>query len=128
MILNGIVVRGCGHFTHRMATFPDVFYRATGESLFPGTLNVDVGRKIRIKEDFRIPGIDIDEPEQDLLFEKCLINEIPSYRIRPYHLTTGEGGHGDHILEIACANKIPNVGYGTSVEIRLFREISCPLS
>ncbi len=51
-VLKGSVVRGCGHFTHRMSNFPEPFRSAIGETLFPGTLNVDVGRPIGIKEDF----------------------------------------------------------------------------
>jgi hypothetical protein len=33
----------------------------------------------------------------------------------------GNGGHGDHILEITCNRKIPNVPPGAQVEIALFR-------
>jgi CTP-dependent riboflavin kinase len=112
-ILQGTVVRGCGHFTLRMLNFPEAFSNATAETLFPGTLNVDVGRPIEIRQDFRILGKDINEPTQDLLFERCAINGIPAYRIRPIVLMTGQGGHGDHIIEVACAERIPNVAYGT---------------
>ena len=31
----------------------------------------------------------INEPGQDLLIERCRINEIPAYRIRPLDLATG---------------------------------------
>jgi len=79
-ILKGTVVSGCGHFTQRMKRYPDVFSEATGEKLFEGTLNVDVGRTVKIREDFRISGANICEPTQDLLFEKCQINGIPAYR------------------------------------------------
>jgi CTP-dependent riboflavin kinase len=103
-----------------MTQYPEVFERATGERLYPGTLNVNVGERIPIKEHFRIRGTELNELEQDLLFEVCRINQIWSYRIRPFHLVTGEGGHGDHILEIACSQKIPNDSPGTEVEIALF--------
>jgi len=69
---------------------------------------------------FRIRGTEINEPEQDLLFEVCRIGQIWAYRIRPFHLATGEGGHGDHIVEIACAQKIPNASSGERVEIAFF--------
>ena len=91
-----------------------------GERLYRGTLNVNVGKPIPVREHFRIRGTEINEPEQDLLFEVCRINQIWLYRIRPFHLVTGEGGHGDHILEIGCSHKIPNVLPGTEVEIALF--------
>jgi hypothetical protein len=43
-----------------------VFERATGEELYPGTLSVDVGRPIPIKEPFRIEGRELNEPEECL--------------------------------------------------------------
>jgi len=124
--LRGVVVQGCGHFTVRMTKFEEVFRKATGESLVPGTLNIEVARPIPIKVDIRITGEDINEPEQDLLIEKCAINGIPAYRIRPYNLTTGGGGHGDHILEIACSKRIANATVGSPLEVTLFRDIDPP--
>ena len=111
MILLGRIVTGAGHARQRMARYPRVFLNATGEVLVEGTLNVNVGRNVPVREDFRIRGSEIDEPGQDLLFEACRINGIPAYRIRPYVLTTGEGGHGDHILEIACCQIIKHKGW-----------------
>ncbi len=122
IVLKGKVVSGFGHFKPRMDSFPEVFRGATGETLFPGTLNVDVNRPIKIKQHFKISGAEIKEPEQDLLFEICRINGIWAYRIRPYNLENGTGGHGDHILEIACAQRIPDAVCGSEVEITLFRE------
>lgn len=122
IVLKGVVQKGVGHFQIRISKYRAIFKKATGEDLFPGTLNVNVGRKIEIVEHFRIKGSDIGEPDQDLLFERCLINGIKAYRIRPFHFPSrGGGGHGDHILEIAASKKIENVGHGTVVEITLFR-------
>jgi len=98
IILKGSVcpdAEGMKHFSRRMTQCPEVFERATGERLYPGTLNVHVGRPIPVREYFRIRGTEINEPEQDLL-------------------------HGDYIIEIACSQKIPNVPPGTEVEIALF--------
>jgi CTP-dependent riboflavin kinase len=120
--LQGIIARGFGHFTQRMTNYPDVFRRATGVDLFTGTLNVDVGREITIKEDFRIKGTEIGEPLQDLLFERCAINGIAGYRIRPFVLATGEGGHGDHVLEICSTQQIPDAAPGNIVQVTLFRD------
>ena len=102
-IVVGTLHNGSGDFTKRMTQFPGVFQQATGEELFPGTLNVRVKKQIKINEHFRIRGFDINEPEQDLLFEICRTNGIWAYRIRPYNLKNGSGGHGDHIIEIACS-------------------------
>jgi CTP-dependent riboflavin kinase len=123
IILKGLVcpdAEGLKHFSKRMTQYPEVFERATEEKLFPGTLNVNVGKPIPVREHFRIRGTEINEPEQDLLFEVCRINQIWAYRIRPFHLATGEGGHGDHILEITCSQKIV-VSPEDEVEIALFR-------
>ena len=111
--------QGLKHFSRRMTQYPEVFERATGERLYPGTLNVNVGRPILIKEHFRIRGAEINEPGQDLLFEVCRTNGLWAYRIRPLD-AMGCGGHGDHIIEIACSRKIPNVGPGAEIEIALF--------
>ena len=122
IVVEGKVVPACGDFKRRMTNFPEAFRRATGEELFKGTLNVDVGREIAIREEFRILGTEINEPTQDLQFERCAINDIPAFRIRPYVIATGEGGHGDHILEISCGREIPNAGYGCVVRVTLFRD------
>jgi len=123
MLLKGIVCpewQGMKHFSRRMREYPDVFERATGEHLYKGTLNVNVGKPIPVREHFRIRGTEINEPEQDLLFEVCRLHQIWAYRIRPFHIVTGEGGHGDHIVEIAASCKIPNVAPESEVEIALF--------
>jgi len=120
--IKGIVVTGVGDFKKRMTKYPKVFERATGEKLVKGTLNVRVKRRIQVREHFRILGKDINEPMQDLLFEKCFINGIPAYRIRPLNLLNGSGGHGDDTLEIACSQEIPNVPPGTVVEVTLSRD------
>lgn len=122
MLVRGHIVRGCGHFQSRIANHPDVFENHTGQELFPGTLNVKIDRQIKVTEDFRIRGTEIGEPAQDLIFERCKINGIEGFRIRPQHLATGQGGHGDETLEIACAQRLPGVEIGAEVEIELFRE------
>ncbi len=123
IILKGRVCRdgdgaGCKHFSRRMTEYADVFLKATGELLIPGTLNVDVGRDVPVKEHFRIHGREINELE-DFQFEVCRINGNWAYRIRPLN-TAGGGGRGDCIIEIACSKMIPDVPPGTVVEIALF--------
>lgn len=122
IFLKGAVQNGVGHFKPRINNFSEVFRNATGESLFPGTLNIKVEVLVPPREHFRIIGAEIGEPEQDLLFEVCRINGIWAYRIRPYHLATGGGGHGDDILEIACSQKINNLTQDSLVEVALFRD------
>jgi len=94
---------GLKHFSRRMREYPEVFERATGERLYEGTLNVNVGERIQIKEHFRIHGKELNEQE-DFLFEICRINGIWAYRIRPLD-AMGGGGHGDHIIEITFSRK-----------------------
>ena len=120
MFVKGHIVSGLNHFQQRIARYRGVFKEWTGPELFPGTLNVKIDRQIEIKEDFRIKGTEIGEAEQDLIFERCKINGIEGFRIRPFDLQTGLGGHGDDTLEIACAERVPCVGIGTEVEIELF--------
>jgi CTP-dependent riboflavin kinase len=122
MLLRGRIVPGFQHFTTRMTRFPDVFRGATGCTLYPGTINVRIDRPISIAEAFRIAGTLIEEPEQDLLFEPCRINGYDGFRIRPYRLATGQGGHGDDTLEISCAGKIPDVDPGREAVVELFRD------
>lgn len=122
MIVRGQIVRGCNHFQARMTKYRHVFTKAAGVDLFPGTLNVKIDGQIEAREDFRIKGTEIDEPGQDLIFERCRINGIEAFRIRPLHLATGMGGHGDDTLEIAAAQRVPSVEIGTEVEVELFRE------
>ena len=105
-----------------MTEYPDVFERATGQRLFPGTLNLDVREQIPAREHFRILGSDIGEPGQDLLFEVVRVNDLWAYRIRPLDLRTGGGGHGDHILEIAAASELrPALARADVIEVGLFR-------
>jgi CTP-dependent riboflavin kinase len=120
--VKGRIVTGVQDFRKRMTLFPEVFREATGQALYPGTLNVKIDREIKIKEDFRIQGVSLGDPQQELLFEKCLINGTNAYRIRPRHITTGAGGHGDHIREIACPAWIPNAICGSEVEVSFFRD------
>lgn len=89
-----------------MERFPEVFQAATGERLFPGTLNVLLAEPLPVCTDIRIPGTAIEEPEQDVLLERCRINGIDAWRLRPYQPADGSGGHGDHILEIVCAREL----------------------
>jgi CTP-dependent riboflavin kinase len=119
----GRIVKGNGHFSGLMTRYRDVFQSAVGQALYPGTLNVKIDTKITIKEEFRISGADIGEPDQDLLFEKCRVNGIDAYRLRPYNLQTGRGGHGDETLEIV-SQFIPNVRIGAKVEITFFRDLT----
>ena len=124
MKVTGQITDGVGDFRVRMARFADVFERVAGERLFPGTLNIDIGRPMKCREDFRIRGTEIGEPGQDLLFERCLIAGHRAYRIRPYQLRGGGGGHGDHILEIASALELRPMFLGRedAVEIEFFRD------
>lgn len=126
--LKGRVVPGHGHFGKRLQreNFRVACFRVTGEWFIKGTVNVEVGRCIQIKEDYRVLGNDVCEDE-DFIFEKCLINGTPAYRVRPSHPRTGSGGHGDDTLEIISSQEIPNVATSTEVKITLMRDDIKPL-
>jgi len=102
-----------------MTEFAAAFREATGENLYPGTLNVKVTEPVPIREHFRI-GDPIDR-NQNLLFEICRVNGLWAYRIRPSNIQTGEGGHGDDTIELACSQEVPNAGHGNVVSIEFFR-------
>lgn len=124
-IVSGKIQNGCGHFTKRMCDYPDVFENATGEKLYPGTLNIHTDDKVPVHEHFRIIGQQINEPNQDLLFEICRVNGIWAYRIRPLNLENGKGGHGDHVLEIACKIRLRDMDNfkDNEIKIELFRAL-----
>ena len=113
--------KGSGDFKKRMISFPEEFLRATGEKLFPGTLNVEIDKPLAVKEHFRMR--DVQDPEQDLLFEICRVDRVWAYRIRPFNRETGAGGHGDHILEITSSQEIPNAHEGSPIKISFFRDV-----
>jgi CTP-dependent riboflavin kinase len=126
MIVVGKVRNGLGHFRQRMTRYPEVFRNATGEDLYPGTLNIELDRQIPIKEEFRIRGTDIGEPDQDLLFEVCRLDNIRVFRIRPFNLESGGGGREDHVLEIAskyCLKEHLKLVEGSAVEITLLGDL-----
>lgn len=104
--VQGTVEEGIGAWRPRMERFPEVFRQLTGELLFPGTLNVRIEQPLAIRAEFRIAGAEIGEPEQDMLFERCRVNGIEAFRLRPFQPATGLGGHGDHILELVSARAL----------------------
>src|SRR5438445_4374680 len=124
IVVSGTIANGVGHFRQRMLKYPEAFRQVTGENLFTGTLNIQTGRHIALNEHFRLKGTLIGEPEQDLVFEICRINRVWAYRIRPLHLATGTGAHGDSVIEIACAQELrPSLSAsGVDIEVELFRE------
>jgi CTP-dependent riboflavin kinase len=113
----GEIVHGIGHFRQRMTKYEAVFTEAVGHRLEPGTLNVRIDRMLRCQEHFRIRGCLIGEPEQDLLFERCVVAGQPAYRIRPIQLSDGLGGHGDNVLEIASEVRLRDLFRDNKVEI-----------
>src|SRR5450759_5173294 len=62
LILRGTIFNGVGHFRPRIENYPDVFEAATGEKLFPGTLNLRVARAVPPVEHFRVLGSPICAP------------------------------------------------------------------
>ena len=106
MRVSGRVIHGTGAWRPRIERFPQVFIAHFGYPLFPGTLNVLLDAPLPVRAEFRIPGSEIGEPEQDMLFERCLIDGLEAFRLRPFQPATGAGGHGDHILEIVSPQEL----------------------
>ena len=119
IILEGKVQPGSRHWSARIPKNLAAFQKATGENLYPGTVNVKVGSCVPIREHFRIFGSEIEESE-DFLFEVCRINGLWAYRVRPLN-SVGTGGAGDSVLEITCTQKIASVEDGAKVSVELFR-------
>jgi ribosomal protein S18 acetylase RimI-like enzyme len=116
MRVSGRVIAGTGAWKPRIERFPEVFTAHFGFPLFPGTLNVLIEVPLPVRAESRIPGSEIGEPEQDMLFERCLVNGFEAFRLRPFQPATGAGGHGDHILEIVSAHELrPLLGEPGSV-------------
>src|ERR1035437_6695049 len=81
LLIKGIVQVGLQHFTRRMTEHSHVFEEAFGCLPYPGTINVRVDRLIRIQPTFSIR--DPIDAQQELLIERCLINGLAAFRIRP---------------------------------------------
>ena len=113
-----------------MSAHEAAFTAAVGERLQAGTVNVQLAVPVPVREHFRLVGATIGEPQQDLLFEVVRIGPHWGYRIRPLNLITGAGGHGDHVIEVACALRLPSkiTAVGSVVELTFFRNFLNPLS
>jgi CTP-dependent riboflavin kinase len=121
-VIKGIVQVGLQHFTHRITNHARVFAEAFGCTPYPGTINVRVDRPITIQPEFSIP--DPREKRQELLIERCSINGLPGFRIRPSVIDNPIlGGHGDNILEISSCTEIPGIAPDAEVTIEFFREL-----
>jgi CTP-dependent riboflavin kinase len=122
LLIKGIVQVGLQHFTRRMTEHSHVFEEAFGCLPYPGTINVRVDRLIRIQPTFSIR--DPIDAQQELLIERCLINGLAAFRIRPSVIGNPDaGGHGDDILEISSCTEIPGIAPDVEVTIEFFREL-----
>ena len=126
---SGTVKPGIGDFGPRMSEHQAAFTAVTGERLFPGTLNVHLEIPVPPREHFRLSGASIGHPHEDFLFEVIRIAAYWAYRIRPLNLSTGAGGHGDHVVEVASATYLPpEIALPESrVEITFFRNYYRPV-
>jgi CTP-dependent riboflavin kinase len=122
-VIKGRVQDGHRHFTRRMTEHPRAFEKAFGCVPYPGTINVRVDHPIRIRPEFSIE--DPIEKQQQLLIERCSINGLPAFRIRPSGIGRPDlGGHGDDILEISSCTEIPGIAPDVEVTIEFFRELT----
>ena len=128
IVLSGTVRAGFRHFERRMTEHSDAFAAAAGERLYPGTVNVHVARPVPVREHFRLIGATIGHAHEDFIFEVIRIGPHWAYRIRPLDLVTGAGGHGDDVIEVACATKLPLeiTAPNSVVELTFFRNSLAP--
>lgn len=125
--ITGKVQKNAGAFSKRISDFTQTFVHATGiPNLHAGTLNVWSDEYVAIWPDFMIKGEDLDNPDQDCLFEGCKIivdgKEYSGFRVRPFHRPTGGGGNGDKCLEI-IAETIPGVVADKMVTLEFTRNL-----
>ena len=82
--VSGRLQKGCGHFGPRMRKFAHLFQEATGERLFPGTLNVKMDRSVPFEEHFQIVELVGEEFgwQGPVRFEICRIDRLWAYRIK----------------------------------------------
>ena len=119
MVVRGRLVDGVKHFQARIGTYPTAFKFTLGFAPYPGTLNVDIGSPLKIREERRLLGAAIGEPHQDLLFEACTVAGQQCFRVRPLDLRSGAGGHGDHIIEVVSAVRLRDLLQGTENDIAI---------
>lgn len=129
LAVQGTVQRNANAYSQRIKQHRETYENATGmPNLHDGTLNVwtDGGEHIAIWPHFQIDGAVLSEPDQDQLFEPCTIivagREFPAFRVRPYCRPDGQGGNGDHCLEIIAETIPVPVGPGTRVTVVFTRE------
>jgi hypothetical protein len=123
--IRGTVRTGLGHFARRMTEHAHVFAEAFGCPPRAGTINVKVDHPIRIQPESSIP--DPMDAKQELLIERCAINGLPAFRIRPSVIgRPALGGHGDDTLEISSCTEVPGIAPGAEVTVEFFRECIGP--
>lgn len=121
-MIKGYVVQGDYQTQGVMFEFGAAFRAATGEYLYPGTLNVQTLLALPIKEHFRIRACNSGIPDQDLLFEICRINRMWGYRMVRLDVKKRKLVRKNGLFEIICAQKIPNIYPGCDVVIELLRD------
>lgn len=105
-----------------MFRFGDAFRAATGEYLYPGTLNVKLQRAIPIQPQFRIRADQTGELGQELLFEICRVNRLWAYRMVRIRKRSGRPVRPNGLFEIVCAQKFPGILPGCKVVVELLRD------
>lgn len=121
-ILRGSVTEGDARSQSMMLQFGDAFRAATGEYLYPGTLNVKLPRAIPIQPQFRIGAEHTGELGQELLFEICRVNRLWAYRMVRIRKRSGRPVRPNGLFEIVCAQKIPGILTGCKVIVELLRD------
>ena len=107
MRLRGRVASGIGDLTKWMLPNREVYAAATGEDLYPGSLNVvlDVpwfvpaGAQRLEPSDFRVGGVGMS-------IVPCAINGLPAFILRSDRNNAGIGNHPPTVIEVAASVRL----------------------
>lgn len=111
---------GTGDLARWMTQYADVFERATGSRLYPGSLNVI------LDEDWTVEGspLRLEPPEYGVAMSivPCVINGVAGFILRTDKNDAGEGDHAPNVIEVAARVHLRSelaVADGDEVEVVL---------
>lgn len=116
--LRGFVTSGTGDLAHWMTRYADVFERATGVDLYPGSLNVMLDEPWTVQD----APLRLEPPEYGVAMSimPCTINGVAAFILRTDKNNAGSGDHPLTVVEVAAATHLRTtlgVDDGDEVEV-----------
>jgi len=108
-----------------ISAYPELFDDALGTVLVPEPLTITTLGPIPIIAEYFLDGSSVGMADEDLLFEKILVNDIDAFLVRHYNGATGTIGRDDCYLEIFSSLDLSaelGLVEGSKVSISLYRE------